>query len=99
MKTTPTILATIAILAVAMNCSAQDCDSLGDAAMATVISGPKGNSVISDNGRNAFVNANGDGTGVIFQDRGTTTVWKMGDTTFINQSGNQKAYRNRNQER
>jgi hypothetical protein len=88
MKTTTTLPAALILAVFVMNCSAQDSDLLTDAAMATVISGSKGNSVINDNGRAAFVTANGDGTGVIFQDRGTTTVQKIGDTTFIVPSGN-----------
>jgi hypothetical protein len=102
MNAITTTLATIAILAVAMNCSAQDCDPDPMAAVGTamIVGGKDGGpSVISDNGRNAFVIGDGKGSGVIFQDRGTTTIWKMGDTTFINQSGNQNAYRNRNQQR
>jgi len=88
MKTTTTLLATLFLTIFVINCSAQCSDPLSSAAMATVISGPKGNSVINDNGRAAFVSANGNGTGVIFQDRGTTTVQKIGDTTFIVPSGN-----------
>ena len=102
MNTISTKLATIAILAVAMTCSAQDCDPdpMTAVGAAMIVGGKDGGpSVINDNGRNAFVIGDGKGSGVIFQDRGTTTIWKMGDTTFINQSGNQNAYRNRNQER
>ena len=88
MKTTITLLAIASLITPGL---AQDCDPLADAAMATVISGPKGNTVINDNGRNAFVTANGDGTGVIFQDRGPTYVQKIGDTTFIVPTANPPA--------
>jgi hypothetical protein len=102
MKTTSTTLATIAILAVAMNCSAQDCnpDPMAAVGAAMILGGQNGGpSIINDNGRNAFVTGDGKGSGVIFQDRGATYIQKIGGTTFIVPTANQNAYRDRNQER
>jgi hypothetical protein len=104
MKTTSTALATIAILAGAMNCSAQDCDPDPMAAVgAAMIVGGQSTGVvpqqINDNGRNAWVISDGKGSGVIYQDRGPTYIQKIGGTTFIVPTANQKAYRNRDQER
>lgn len=97
MKTTTTILATLILAVSAMNCSAQDCDSDTVAAVgaAMIVGGQSTGGVqqISDNGRNAFVVGDGKGSGVIFQDHGTTSIWKMGDTTFIVPSGNSPAQR------
>ena len=94
MNTISTKLATIAILAVAMNCSAQDCDPDPMTAVGTamIVGGKDGGpSVINDNGRNAFVIGDGKGSGVIFQDRGPTYIQKVGDTTFIVPTGNPPA--------
>jgi hypothetical protein len=98
MKTPTTILATLILAVSAMNCSAQDCDSETVTAVgAAMIVGGQSTGVvpqqISDNGRNAFVVGDGKGSGVIFQDHGTTAIWKMGDTTFIVPSGNSPAQR------
>lgn len=77
MNTASTTLATIAILAVAMNCTAQDecSDPLAEVGTAMIVGGKDGGpSIISDNGRNAFVIGDGKGSGVIFQDRGATYI-------------------------
>lgn len=94
MNAITTKLAAIAILAVAMNCSAQDCDPDPMTAVGTamIVGGKDGGpSVITDNGRNAFVIGDGKGSGVIFQDRGPTYIQKVGDTTFIVPTGNPPA--------
>ncbi len=81
MKTTAALL--LAIISLITTGLSQDRDPLADAALAAIISGQKGNGVINDNGRNAFVTGDGQGNGVIFQDRGPTYIQKVGDTTFI----------------
>jgi hypothetical protein len=96
MKTTTTILATLILGSLITAGRAQDCDPDPMAAVgaAMIVGGQEGGpSVISDNGRNAFVVGDGKGSGVIFQDHGTTSIWKMGDTTFIVPSGNSPAQR------
>ena len=96
MNAITTTLATIAILAVAMNCSAQNCDPDPMAAVgAAMIVGGQSTGVvpqqINDNGRNVWVTSDGKGSGVIYQDRGPTYIQKMGDTTFIIPTANPPA--------
>jgi hypothetical protein len=96
MNAITTTLAIIAILAVAMNCSAQDCDPDPMAAVgaAMIVGGQSTGGVpqqINDNGRNVWVTSDGKGSGVIYQDRGPTYIQKMGDTTFIIPTANPPA--------
>ena len=96
MNAITTTLATISILAFAMNCSAQDCDPDPMAAVgAAMIVGGQSTGVvpqqINDNGRNVWVTSDGKGSGVIYQDRGPTYIQKMGDTTFIIPTANPPA--------
>lgn len=97
MKTHTTILATLILGSLITAGRAQDCDPDPMAAVgaAMIVGGQSTGGVqqISDNGRNAFVVGDGKGSGVIFQDHGTTSIWKMGDTTFIVPSGNSPAQR------
>jgi hypothetical protein len=96
MKTTTTILATLILAVSAMNCSAQDCDHDPMAAVgaAMIVSGQSTGVVpqqVNDNGRNAFVVGDGNGSGVIYQDRGPTYIQKIGGTTFIVPTANPPA--------
>jgi hypothetical protein len=96
MKTTTTILATLILAVSAMNCSAQDCnrDPMASVGAAMIVSGQSTGVVpqqINENGRNAFVVGDGNGSGVIYQDRGPTYIQKIGGTTFIVPTANPPA--------
>ena len=96
MKTTTTILATLILAVSAMNCSAQDCnpDPMASVGAAMIVSGQSTGVVpqqINDNGRNAFVVGDGNGSGVIYQDKGPTYIQKVGGTTFIVPTANPPA--------
>ena len=96
MKTPTTILATLILgsLITAGRAQEGDPDPMAAVGAAMIVGGQEGGpSVINDNGRNAFVVGDGKGSGVIFQDHGTTSIFKMGDTTFIVPSGNSPAQR------
>lgn len=85
MKTTfiTALMATIAITSI-------HADPLEDVGIATIVGGQKGGpAIINDNGRNAFVVGDGQGNGVIFQDKGPTYIQNVGGTTFIVPTGNQ----------
>jgi len=85
MKTTiiTALMATIAITSI-------HADPLEDVGIATIVGGQKGGpGIINDNGRNAFVVGDGQGNGVIFQDKGPTYIQNVGGTTFIVPTGNQ----------
>lgn len=84
---------TLALLALASvtSTSTLRADPLEDVGIATIVSGQKGGpAVINDNGRNAFVVGDGQGSGVIFQDKGPTYIQKIGDTTFIVPTGSHR---------
>lgn len=97
MKTTTTITL-LAILASASTLALR-ADTLEDAGIATIIGGQKGGpATINENGRNAFVVGDGQGNGVIFQDKGPTYIQNIGGTTFIVPTGNQ-GHRDCNEQR
>ena len=99
MKTTTTI-ALLALLASFTFTSTLRADPLEDVGIATIVGGQSGGpAVINDNGRNAFVVGDGQGSGVIFQDKGPTYIQKIGGTTFIVPTSNQNRRRNCNESR
>lgn len=86
MKTTHpvTLLAVLLIAVSAVKCPAQCEDPMAAVGIATIVGGQSGGpAIINDNGRNAFVVGDGQGNGVIYQDRGPTYIQKVGGTTFI----------------
>lgn len=103
MNTRTTLLATFILGSLITTGRSQDCDPDPMAAVgAAMIVGGQNTGVvphqINDNGRNAWVISDGQGSGVIFQDRGATYIQKMGDTTFIVPTANPPAWQ-RNRQR
>ena len=96
MKTTTTILATLILGSLITAGRAQDCnpDPMASVGAAMIVSGQSTGVVpqqINDNGRNAWVISDGNGSGVIYQDRGPTYIQKIGETTFIVPTANPPA--------
>jgi hypothetical protein len=96
MKTTTTILATLILGSLITSGRAQDCnpDPMASVGAAMIVGGQSTGVVpqqINDNGRNAFVVGDGNGSGVIYQDRGPTYIQKIGGTTFIVPTANPPA--------
>lgn len=103
MKTTHTI-AMLALLASVTFTSTFTlrADALEDVGISTIVGGESTGVVpqqINDNGRNAWVISDGQGSGVIFQDKGPTYIQKIGGTTFIVPTSNQNRRRNCNESR
>lgn len=101
MKTTTTI-ALLALLASVTFTSTLRADPLEDVGIATIVGGESTGVVpqqINDNGRNAWVISDGQGSGVIFQDKGPTYIQKIGGTTFIVPTSNHNRRRDCNESR
>ena len=101
MKTTTTI-ALLALLASVTTTSTLRADPLEDVGISTIVGGESTGVVpqqINDNGRNAWVISDGQGSGVIFQDKGPTYIQKIGGTTFIVPTSNQNRRRDCNESR
>jgi len=85
---------TTTMTALLLAISSLHADPVQDAALGMITGGNRTGTVpaqINDNGRNAWVTSDGNGSGVIYNDRGPTYIQKVGDTTFIVPTANPPA--------